>query len=68
MNIFMVNSDSNRRLVIPETDFALPITSHVQRLMGNRTSVRLGVRPWGIHVSREPDPIRSQCLRNGLRG
>ncbi len=51
MNIFAVNADSNRRLVIPGTDFALPITSYVQRLLGNRNSVRLGVRPWGIHVS-----------------
>ncbi len=57
MNIFMVNSDSNRRLIIPDTDFALPITSHVQRLLGNRTSVRLGVRPWGIHVSQTPSEV-----------
>ena len=54
MNIFAVNADSNRRLVIPNTDFALPITDYIQRLLGNRTSVRLGVRPWGIHVSPTP--------------
>jgi multiple sugar transport system ATP-binding protein len=51
MNIFGVSTDSNRRLVIPNTDFALPITGYVERLLGNRKSVRLGVRPWGIHVS-----------------
>jgi multiple sugar transport system ATP-binding protein len=50
MNIFSVNADSNRRLVIPNTAFALPITGYFQRLLGNRNSVRLGVRPWGIHV------------------
>jgi multiple sugar transport system ATP-binding protein len=54
MNIFSVESDSNRRLVVPGTDFALPITDYVGRLLGNRTSVRLGVRPWGIHVSPTP--------------
>ncbi|HEY5744369.1 MAG TPA: ABC transporter ATP-binding protein [Terrimicrobiaceae bacterium] len=52
MNIFAVNADSNRRLVIPGTDFALPITDYVRRLLGNRSAVRLGVRPWGIHVSQ----------------
>lgn len=51
MNIFGVNADSGRRLVIPNTDFALPITDNIQRLLGNRKSARLGVRPWGIHVS-----------------
>ena len=54
MNIFGVNADSNRRLVIPDTDFALPITDYIQRLLGDRSSVRLGVRPWGIHVSPTP--------------
>lgn len=51
MNIFGVRTHSNRRLVIPNTDFALPITGYVERLLGNRKSVHLGVRPWGIHVS-----------------
>ena len=54
MNIFGVESDSNRRLVVPGTDFALPVTDYMGRLLGNRTSVRLGVRPWGIHVSPTP--------------
>ena len=57
MNIFAVNADSNRRLVVPGTDFALPITNYVGRLLGNRTSVRLGVRPWGIRVSHTPSDI-----------
>jgi multiple sugar transport system ATP-binding protein len=54
MNIFGVKSDSNRHLVVPGTDFALPITDYVGKLLGNRTSARLGVRPWGIHVSPTP--------------
>ena len=54
MNIFGVESDSNRRLVLPGTDFALPISDYVGRLLGSRTSVRLGVRPWGIHVNPTP--------------
>jgi multiple sugar transport system ATP-binding protein len=54
MNIFAVNAGSSRRLVVPGTDFALPITNYVSRLLGSRTSVRLGVRPWGIHVSQTP--------------
>ena len=33
---FAVSVDSNRRLVVPNTDFALPITDYVQRLLGNR--------------------------------
>jgi multiple sugar transport system ATP-binding protein len=57
MNIFAVNADSNRRLVVPGTDFALPITNYVGRLLGNRTSVRLGVRPWGIRVSHTASDI-----------
>jgi multiple sugar transport system ATP-binding protein len=57
MNIFAVNADSNRRLVLPGTDFALPITNYLGRLLGNRTSVRLGVRPWGIHLSQTPSEV-----------
>jgi multiple sugar transport system ATP-binding protein len=51
MNIFSVSADSNRFLVIPNTDFSLPITPYIQKLLGNRNSARLGVRPWGIRVS-----------------
>ena len=54
MNIFSVDVDSNRRLVVPGTEFALPITGYVQRILGNRSSVKLGVRPWGVKVSSNP--------------
>ena len=54
MNIFSVEVDSGRRLVVPGTEFALPITKHVQRLLGNRSSAKLGVRPWGIGVGSSP--------------
>ncbi len=57
MNIFAVKADSNRRLVVPGTEFSLPITDYVGRLLGSRTSVRLGVRPWGIHVNRAPSEV-----------
>ncbi|MBV9488220.1 MAG: ABC transporter ATP-binding protein [Verrucomicrobia bacterium] len=50
MNIFTVQTDSDRRLVVPGTGFALPITGHVGRLLGNRSSVKLGARPWGIGI------------------
>jgi multiple sugar transport system ATP-binding protein len=54
MNIFSVEVDSGRRLVVSGTEFALPITAYVQRLLGNRSSVKLGVRPWGIGVGSSP--------------
>src|ERR1700757_3595710 len=54
MNIFSVEVDSSRRLVVPETEFALPITGYIQRLLGNRSSVKLGVRPWGVKVGANP--------------
>ncbi len=57
MNIFAVQADSKRRLVVPGTDFSLPITDYVSRLLGGRTSARLGVRPWGIHVSQTPSEV-----------
>jgi multiple sugar transport system ATP-binding protein len=57
MNIFWVQADSNRRLVVPGTDFSLPITGYISRLLGGRTSARLGVRPWGIHVSQTPSEV-----------
>jgi multiple sugar transport system ATP-binding protein len=56
MNIFAVQADSRRRLVVPGSEFSLPITDYVGRLLGNRTSARLGIRPWGIHVSPNPSP------------
>lgn len=57
MNIFAVRADSNRRLIVPGTEFSLPITDYVGRLLGGRSSVRLGVRPWGIHVSQTPSDV-----------
>jgi multiple sugar transport system ATP-binding protein len=50
MNIFSVQLDSEGRLALPGTEFALPITGYVGRLLGNRPSVKLGVRPWGVKV------------------
>jgi multiple sugar transport system ATP-binding protein len=57
MNIFAVKGDSNRRLVVPGTEFSLPVTDYVGRVLGERKSVRLGVRPWGIHVSQNPSEV-----------
>src|ERR1700722_20673909 len=47
MNIFPTMVDSGQ-LVIPNTDFSLPITPGVQKLLGSRKEVKFGVRPWGI--------------------
>jgi multiple sugar transport system ATP-binding protein len=54
MNIFSVQVDSERRLLVPGTEFALPITDHVQKLLGNRSATKLGVRPWGVKVAANP--------------
>src|ERR1700722_10845291 len=54
MNIFGVQVDSERRLLVPGTEFALPITDHVQKLLGNRSATKLGVRPWGVKVGANP--------------
>ena len=51
MNIFRTVVDSGR-LVIPDADFALPITSSVQKLVGSRKELKLGIRPWGVRVSQ----------------
>jgi len=56
MNIFTVQAEGGRRLVVPGTDFALPLTGYVQRLLGNRGSAQLGVRPWGVKVMAAPGP------------
>jgi multiple sugar transport system ATP-binding protein len=53
MNIFPTMVDSGR-LVIPNTDFGLPITPGVQSLIGARKELKFGVRPWGIRVSQNP--------------
>jgi multiple sugar transport system ATP-binding protein len=52
MNIFSVSIDSGRRLIVPQTDFALPMTDYIQRLLGNRSTAQLGVRPWGIQIDQ----------------
>jgi multiple sugar transport system ATP-binding protein len=51
MNIFPTVVDSGR-LVIPNTDFGLPIAPGVQKLIGSRKELKFGVRPWGIGVSQ----------------
>jgi multiple sugar transport system ATP-binding protein len=54
MNIFSVQVGSGRRLLVPGTEFALPITDYVQKLLGNRSAAKLGVRPWGVKVGANP--------------
>jgi len=54
MNIFSVEVDSGGRLVVPGTEFALPIGGYVQRLLGSRRSVKLGIRPWGVGIGSKP--------------
>jgi multiple sugar transport system ATP-binding protein len=54
MNIFSVQADDGRRLVVPGTEFALPMTDYVQKLLGNRSAAKLGVRPWGVKVGANP--------------
>jgi multiple sugar transport system ATP-binding protein len=51
MNIFRAAVNAGR-LVIPDTDFSLPIAPGVQKLVGSRKELQLGVRPWGIRVSQ----------------
>src|SRR6476660_8405146 len=50
MNIFEVALGSGRHLVVPGTDFALPLNDKLQRLLGNRERAKFGVRPWGVKV------------------
>jgi multiple sugar transport system ATP-binding protein len=57
MNIFSVQVDSGRRLLVPGTEFAFPITGYVQKLLGNRSSAKLGVRPWGVKVHANPSEV-----------
>jgi ABC-type sugar transport system ATPase subunit len=51
MNIFEVTMGAGRQLVVPGTDFALPLNDKLQRLLGSRTGAKFGVRPWGVKVS-----------------
>lgn len=55
MNIFAVQVEDGR-LVVPGTGFALPVTGTVGRVLGKRTNVKLGVRPWGIRLSETALP------------
>jgi len=52
MNIFRTVVADAGRLVIPDTDFALPTTPAVKKLIGSRKELKLGIRPWGIRVSQ----------------
>jgi len=52
MNIFRTVVPDSGRLVIPDTDFVLLITPAVQKLVGSRKELKLGIRPWGIRVSQ----------------
>jgi multiple sugar transport system ATP-binding protein len=51
MNIFSAGINSGQ-LVIPDTDFALPIAPSIQKLIGSRKELKLGIRPWGIRVNQ----------------
>jgi multiple sugar transport system ATP-binding protein len=51
MNIFEVTLGDGGRLVVPETEFALPLNDKLQILLGGRQRVKFGVRPWGVKVS-----------------
>jgi multiple sugar transport system ATP-binding protein len=51
MNIFEVTLNSDRHLIVPGTDFALPLNDKLQRLLGSRARTKLGVRPWGVKVN-----------------
>src|ERR1700676_525755 len=50
MNIFEVALGDGGHLVVPETEFALPLNDKLQRLLGNRGRAKFGVRPWGVKV------------------
>jgi len=52
MNIFRTLVGDSGGLVIPDTDFALPITPAIQKLIDSRKELKLGIRPWGIRVSQ----------------
>jgi multiple sugar transport system ATP-binding protein len=51
MNIFEVTRNSDGHLVVPGTDFALPLNEKLQGLLGDRSRAKFGVRPWGVKVS-----------------
>jgi multiple sugar transport system ATP-binding protein len=51
MNIFEVTLEDGGQLVVPETEFALPLNDRLQALLGGRQRAKFGVRPWGVKVS-----------------
>ena len=50
MNIFEVALGSGTHLIVPGTDFALPLNEKLQHLLGDRGHAKFGVRPWGVKV------------------
>jgi multiple sugar transport system ATP-binding protein len=54
MNIFRALVDSGR-LIIPNTEFALPLNTFLEDRLGLHREVSLGIRPWGIKVSATPE-------------
>ena len=53
MNIFRAVVDSGR-LIIPDTQFSLPLNTFLENRLSSRKEVKLGIRPWGIGVSATP--------------
>ena len=53
MNIFRAVIDSGR-LIIPDTQFSLPLSTSLENRLGPRKEVKLGIRPWGIRMSAIP--------------
>jgi multiple sugar transport system ATP-binding protein len=53
MNIFRAVVDSGR-LIIPDTQFSLPLNTFLENRLNSRKEVKLGIRPWGIGVSATP--------------
>jgi multiple sugar transport system ATP-binding protein len=56
MNIFLGQRNATQQLIVPGTEFALPLTDQISRLLGQRSDVKLGVRPWGVTINPEPVP------------
>ena len=53
MNIFRAVIDSGR-LIIPDTQFSLPLNTFLENRLSSRKEVKLGIRPWGIRISAIP--------------
>ena len=50
MNIFRAVVDSGQ-LIIPDTQFSLPLNTLLENRLSSRKEVKLGIRPWGIRIS-----------------